>query len=210
MMRNSSKPILQANGLTFRFPQQQIFDNFSASLAAGITYVIGGESTGKSTLLRLFAGDLTAQAGQITINSIQQTNDLEDFRKNVFWTDPRTTAHDQLSPNTYFDLQRNFYPSFDDTLLVESIQGLSLTEHVSKAIYMLSAGSKRKVWLAAAFASGALVTLLDEPFAALDKASIGFLLNQLEKSAQNSQRAWVIADYQVPENLSISQTIDLG
>jgi ABC-type multidrug transport system ATPase subunit len=210
MMLNSSKPILQANSLTFRFPQQQIFNDFSTSLAAGITYVIGGESTGKSTLLRLFAGDLTTQAGQIAINHIQQTNDLEDFRKNVFWIDPRTTTHDQLSPNTYFDLQRSFYPSFDDALLVDLVQELSLTEHVSKAIYMLSAGSKRKVWLAAAFASGALVTLLDEPFAALDKASIGFLLTQLEKSAQNSQRAWVIADYQVPENLSISQTIDLG
>jgi ABC-type multidrug transport system ATPase subunit len=210
MMLNSSKPILQANGLTFRFSQQQIFNDFSASLAAGITYVIGGESTGKSTLLRLFAGDLTAQAGQITINSIQQTNDVENFRKNVFWIDPRTTTHDQLSPNTYFDLQRSFYPSFDDALLVDLIQELSLTEHVSKAIYMLSAGSKRKVWLAAAFASGAVVTLLDEPFAALDKASIGFLLTQLEKSSQNSQRAWVIADYQVPENLSISQKIDLG
>jgi ABC-type multidrug transport system ATPase subunit len=210
MILNSSKPILQANGLTFRFSQQQIFNDFSASLAAGITYVIGGESTGKSTLLRLFAGDLTAQAGQITINSIQQTNDVENFRKNVFWIDPRTTTHDQLSPNTYFDLQRSFYPSFDDALLVDLIQELSLTEHVSKAIYMLSAGSKRKVWLAAAFASGAVVTLLDEPFAALDKASIGFLLTQLEKSSQNSQRAWVIADYQVPENLSISQKIDLG
>jgi ABC-type multidrug transport system ATPase subunit len=210
MMLNSSKPILQADGLTFRFPPRQIFDDFSASLAAGITYVIGGESTGKSTLLRLFAGDLTAQAGQISINRIQQTNDLESFRKNVYWIDPRTTAHDQLSPNTYFDLQRSFYPSFDDALLVDLVQGLSLTEHATKAMYMLSAGSKRKVWLATAFASGAAVTLIDEPFAALDKASIGFLLTQLKKSAQNSQRAWVIADYLAPENLCISQTIDLG
>ena len=32
----------------------------------------------------------------------------------------------------------------------------------------LSAGTRRKVWLAGAFASGAAVTLLDEPFAALD------------------------------------------
>ena len=75
---------------------------------------------------------------------------------------------------------------------------------------MLSAGSKRKVWLAAAFTSGATVTLLDEPFAALDKASINFLLERLESISQNTNRAWVIADYEVPQNLSAVNTIDLG
>ena len=107
-----------------------------------------------------------------------------------------------ISPNDYFDLQRSFYPTFDDAVLLELIDGLSLNDHVSKAMYMLSAGSKRKVWLAAAFASGAAVTLLDEPFSALDKASINFLIKRLETYAQSSDRAWVIADYEVPQNLS--------
>ena len=106
-------------------------------------------------------------------------------------------------------MQRKVYPEFDDAMLLDLIEGLSLNEHVSKAMYMLSAGSKRKVWLAAAFASGALVTLIDEPFAALDKASINFLLERLERVAQNTKRAWVIADYEAPQNLSAIVTIDL-
>jgi ABC-type Mn2+/Zn2+ transport system ATPase subunit len=106
-------------------------------------------------------------------------------------------------------LQRKDYPEFDNALLLELIEGLSLSDHVSKAIYMLSAGSKRKVWLAAAFASGATATLLDEPFAALDKASINFLLERLACVAHNTNRAWVIADYEAPQNLSTVLTIDL-
>jgi heme exporter protein A len=86
---------------------------------------------------------------------------------------------------------------------------LSLNDHVSKSMYMLSAGSKRKVWLAAAFASGATLTLLDEPFAALDKASINFLMERLERFNQNTHRAWVIADYEVLQNLSTNFTISL-
>jgi ABC-type cobalamin/Fe3+-siderophores transport system ATPase subunit len=200
MMVDTIQPILQANGVNFRFPQKQVFSNFSASLPAGITYITGDESSGKSTLLRLLAGDLTAQAGDVAINSISSTKDLASYRKLVFWTDPRTTAHDQISPND---------PNFDEFVLADMIQSLSLTEHVAKEIFKLSAGSKRKVWLAAAFASGAAVTLLGEPFAALDQASIGYLLDRLETYAQNKQRAWVIADYGVPQDLSTILTINL-
>jgi ABC-type multidrug transport system ATPase subunit len=205
--------ILKVHDLTFAFPQQQVFSHFSAAIPAGITYVIGDESCGKSTLLRLLAGDLTPQAGSITIENINQTVDTALFKKHVFWVDPRTNAHDNISPNDYFDLQRNFYPAFDNALLLELLEGLSLSDHVSKSMYMLSAGSKRKVWLAAAFASGANVTLLDEPFAALDKASIHFLIELLKNTntnaAQNTKRAWVIADYEAPQDLHANFTINL-
>ena len=201
--------ILQARGLTFAFPQQQVFNDFSATIPTGITYIVGDESTGKSTLLRLFAGDLTPQAGSMAVCGISQADSLASYKQHVFWVDPRTSAHDQISPNDYFDLQRSFYPNFNDAVLLELIEGLSLNDHVSKAIYMLSAGSKRKVWLAAAFASGATVTLLDEPFSALDKASINFLIKRLETYAQSSDRAWVIADYDVPQNLFANCMINL-
>ena len=209
MMSDLNQPILQANGITFQFPQQQVFDNFSVSIPAGITYVIGDESVGKSTLLRLLAGDLTPLDGDVTINGISSTKDSSNYRRHVFWKDPRTTEYDQISANNFFDIQRKFYPNFDETVLADMIQSLSLTEHVSKEIYKLSAGSKRKVWLTAAFASGAAVTLIDEPFSALDKASIGYLLDRLNTSAHNKQRAWVIADYEVPQSLSIILTVNL-
>ena len=201
--------ILEVHGLAFEFPQQAIFKQFSANSPAGITYVVGDESSGKSTLLRLFAGDLSPQAGSIAIDSVSQANDLTSYKKNVYWVDPRASVHDNISPNDFFDMQRRFYPAFDDAILLNLIEGLSLSDHVSKAMYMLSAGSKRKVWLAAAFASGAAVTLLDEPFAALDKPSINFLIERLVTFAHDSDRAWVIADYEVPQNLVTNLTIDL-
>ena len=205
--------ILQARGLTFGFPPQQVFNHFSASIPAGITYIVGDENCGKSTLLRLLAGNLTPQAGSIAVCGISPTINQADsimlYKKHVFWVDPRTNAYDHISPNDYFDLQRSFYPSFDEALLLGMIEGLSLSDHISKSMYMLSAGSKRKVWITAAFASGATVTLLDEPFAALDKASIHFLIELLENMTQNTKRAWVVADYEAPPHLSVNFTINL-
>ena len=204
-----SDAILLTHGLVFAFPQQPVFNDFSVAIPNGLTYVVGDESSGKTTLLRLLAGDLTPQAGSIAVCGVNQAGNLASYKQHVFWVDPRTSAHDGISPSEYFDLQRRIYPAFDDVMLATLIEGLSLNDHASKAMYMLSAGSKRKVWLAAAFASGAAVTLLDEPFAALDKASINFLIQQLEISAQKSKRAWVIADYEVLQNLTTNYTIDL-
>lgn len=204
-----SGTILQVTDLTFAFPQQQVFNHFSATIPAGITYIVGDESTGKSTLLKLFSGDLTPQAGNMAVCGISQAGSLASYKQHVFLVDPRTSLHDRISPNDYFDLQRSFYPKFNNAVLLEFMDGLSLNDHVSKVMYMLSAGSKRKVWLAAAFASGATVTLLDEPFSALDKPSINFLIERLEIFKQHSDRAWVIADYEVPPNLATNLTINL-
>jgi energy-coupling factor transporter ATP-binding protein EcfA2 len=63
---------------------------------------------------------------------------------------------------------------------------------------MLSTGTKRKVWLTAAFAAGCSVTLLDEPFAALHRASIAFVNPRLQEVHARRQGAWVVCDYDAP------------
>lgn len=78
---------------------------------------------------------------------------------------------------------------------------------------MLSAGSRRKAGLLAAAASGAELTLLDTPFAALDAASGRVLVQVLADARQSQTRAWVVADAQRPPELpggSPMTFIDLG
>jgi energy-coupling factor transporter ATP-binding protein EcfA2 len=95
-------------------------------------------------------------------------------------------------------------------VLATCVDGLALAPELNKQLFMLSTGSKRKVWLAAAFASGAALTLLDMPFAALDKASIRFVLALLEDAAADPARAFVVADYAAPAGVSLAGVIDLG
>jgi ABC-type cobalamin/Fe3+-siderophores transport system ATPase subunit len=75
---------------------------------------------------------------------------------------------------------------------------------------MLSAGSKRKLWLAAAFACAAPVTLIDEPFAALDRPSSLIILELLEDCVQHPRRHWIVADYSLPKGLNPDQRIELN
>ena len=203
--------VLRAEGLGFGFANQAVlFDNFSLNLPPGVTWVGGDESTGKTTLLRLLAGELSANGGNLQINGLSFADKAQAYRNEVFWVDPRTQVFDALTPQTYWDGVREQYPALDDALLAELTAAFALEPHLPKSLYMLSTGSKRKVYLAAAFASGAAVTLLDEPFAALDKTSIELLLELMQEASTHPIRAWLVADYVAPRGVTLAQTIVLG
>ena len=201
--------ILQADSLRFSHPNQELFNNFSASIPPRITLIRGGDGRGKSTLLRLLAGALKLQSGQLHINGISLQTQPENYTAHVFLADPRTDSFDQFTVPDYFELQRNNHAGFNNSVLAEVTNGLNLEEHLHKQLFMLSTGSKRKVFLAAAMASGAQVTLLDDPFAALDAASIRFVSVWLNAAASASNRAWVIAGHVAPDGLPLAQVIDL-
>jgi ABC-type multidrug transport system ATPase subunit len=187
--------ILQADKLCFSYPQCALFTALSLQLPPGLALVRGGDGRGKTTLLRLLAGNVAADSGRLQIKAIDLHNAPSAYRQQVFWMEPRSTALDQVTPTDYFASQRSHYPGWDGAALAGLTEGLSLNEHLHKPLYMLSTGSKRKVWLAAALASAAAVILLDDPFAALDKPSIAFVMQQLRRIAQQQTQACVVAHY---------------
>jgi len=209
-MKQTQTTILQATNLTFHYPGQELFSNWSAAIPAGVTLVRGGDGRGKSSLLRLLAGDLAAQGGRLEIGGVRLDEQPDAYRRQVFWVDPRSEAFDQMTAREYFASLHAAYPGFDDAQLPALTEGLSLTPHLDKKLYMLSTGSKRKVWLAAAFAAGAAVNLLDDAFAGLDKASINFVVKMLNQVAGDPARAWVIALYEAPEGVELAAMVDLG
>ena len=202
--------VLQVANLSFRYPTHALFSEFSAHIFPGVTLIQGGDGRGKTTLLRLLAGALGADAGTLYIYKTSLNKQAAAYRQQLFWTEPRSEDFDQLSGIEYFEKQRSLWPGFDTRRLASLTQGLDLDVHLHKKLFMLSTGSKRKVWLAAAFASGAAVTLLDEPFAALDTPSIRLVAQLLKDAAALQTRAYVIADYAAPDDVPLAAVIDLG
>ena len=202
--------MLQIFKLSLAYPGCVVVRDFSTQAANGLVLVQGGGGRGKTSLVRLLAGELAADAGQLQLGSVWLHEKPAAYRQQVFWADPGTAAHDALTAKEYLRQVQHHYPTFDEARLNWAIEGLSLAPHLDKNIFMLSTGSKRKLHLAAAFASRAALTLLDTPFAALDKVSIRFALNMLAEVAQDSDRLWVLADYAQPEGMTLPLLIDLG
>lgn len=192
--------ILRASHLRCEGRDRVLFDIASLSLEPGVTLVQGPEGCGKSTLLRVLAG-----VQHLPGSDLWRAPDTQ-----TYWANPHTDADEQSCATAYFEALAPQYPDWNTALLHEFADAVGMTAHWDKPLYMLSTGTKRKVWLCAAVASGAALTLLDEPFAALDARSIATLLEVLTEATTHTRRAWVVADYLPPRGVPLAQTIMLG
>ena len=204
--------LLELPPLRFGFaPQTPLLNLKALELPPGVTWLGGGESRGKTTLLRLLSGDLPLPTGiDLHMNGKTLVSGQQGYRPQVAWFDPHNVALDHQTAMQCWAAAAQGFPLWDAALLLQMQEQLGLSPHLDKTLAMLSTGTKRKVWLSAALASGASVTLLDMPFAALDKPSVTFLLDWLKTNSVHASRAWVVADYVAPLGVPLAHTIDLG
>ncbi len=175
-----------------------LFDGLHFDLPAGVTALTGDEGTGKTSLLRLLAGDLSAMSGRVSVAP-----------DDVFWLDLQGAEHDQTTVQACWDALRSRYPRWNEELLQDLAEAFDMEQHRHKRLNMLSAGSRRKVMITAALACGATVTLLDQPFAALDLKSIRAIKDFLNEAAEQPGRAWIVADYEAPVDLPLVSVLRL-
>lgn len=172
--------------------------HLSFSWPPGVSWVCGDEGKGKTTLLRLLAGDLQPNAGKVIAPE-----------GGVFWIDLQGPEHDATTVQACWDALCPLYPQWHHEVLNDLADALNMNEHREKQLHMLSAGSRRKVMVTAALASGATVTLLDQPFAALDFGSIRIIKEFLQEAAEHPSRAWIVADYTAPADVPLASVLNL-
>jgi len=200
--------ILDVKDLSFAYPgQPALAAGWCASIGAGVTLLFGDTGSGKSAILQVIGGRLPAE-GQLTLAGARLDREPEAYQRNLFFCDPTTDAFDQVSARALSASLKTGDAGFSDLRWQACIEGFSLTPHIDKPMYMLSTGTKRKVWLAAALASGRALTLLDEPTGALDAASIRFLWRALTELA-GQPRAIVVASAARIDSVPLSASIEL-
>lgn len=201
--------LLQVRQLRFGWPGQPLFQGLDLDLPAGLSLVTGDDGCGKTSLLRLLAGEWSATSGDIRLHGSGLTPAAPGWREQVFWIDPQTDAHDETPAGDVLHTLLQRYPNASADALAELIEGFDLQPHLTKPLFMLSAGSRRKVWLSGAFAAGTPVTLIDQPFAALDGPAQRFLRELLQDVADHPSRAWLIGDHSAPPDVALASTLQL-
>lgn len=153
----------------------------------GLNAVTGDEGSGKTRLLR----------------------ELSTSNADAIWLDLRLPEHDEHTPEEVWSALRAQHPGWNADLQNDLADALQLSEHLGKRLFMLSAGSRRKVALVGLLASGATITCLDQPYAALDMASIGVLREFLHDMAGHPTRSWWVADYVADPALAWASVVQL-
>ena len=203
---------LSVQSLVFAWPSgRPAWHGWSVDFQPGLTVVVGGDGAGKSTLLRLLAAALQPQAGQLVLrvpsqdspqsppNTFSAWPDPQTYRQRVFWCDPASDALDALRADAYVTHHRQQQAAWNDGVLQDLLTDLELSDHLHKPLLGLSMGMRRKLRLACAMASGAPLTLMDEPLAALDRRSIGLVNEMLDDCASSRERVFVSTAYEEPE-----------
>ena len=158
--------------------QSQISTVDLVRLPPGLVAVTGDEGAGKTSLLRRLGADPSA-----------------------LWLDLSLPGQDEQAPQQVWDALRQLCPLWAMQLQRDLIEALDLNTHLGKNLSMLSTGSRRKVALVGLLASGATVTCLDQPFAALDASSARVIRDFLADVADHATRTWVVADYEADARL---------
>lgn len=204
-------PLYHARTLLGRSPDgRPLFTLPELTLPPGVTLVLGDEGVGKTTLLRLLAGAAPhgVQSAQLCGHDLHQASTA--YHQELAWFDPSDTTWEQTVVNEFWARQATRFARWNADALQSLAQALGLQEHRAKPLYMLSTGSRRKALMAAALASGAALTLLDMPFAALDGGASRVLREVLADCADHPSRAFVVADYTAPAGVPVQQRIELG
>lgn len=167
------KKMLEVNDVSFSYvnPEQPLIEDFSLSVEKGERIaIIGKNGRGKSTLLRLLAGDLAANAG-----SIKRSENLAIGyfgQTNIDRLHPKNTIEEEIAAAN---------PKLNYTQ-VKGICGLMMFsgDKSSKINSVLSGGEKSRVLLGKIVATSCNFLLLDEPTHHLDMESIEALIDAIE------------------------------
>lgn len=168
----NAKQVMSVNDLSFSYdPQNQLINNFNISIGARDRIcIIGRNGKGKTTLLRLLAGEILPDKGVI--------NEHPNTRKGLF---EQTNIKTLVDKKTVEEEVLHSQPGMDRQI-ARNICGAMMFEgdDALKKISVLSGGEKSRVMLGKLLATPSNLLLLDEPTNHLDMESCDALLAALD------------------------------
>lgn len=152
------------------YGHQAALRELSLAVAAGqYVVVLGASASGKSSLLRVIAGLVSAQAGKVMFSDVDVTR-LAPRKRNVALV-PQAGGlypHLTIEKNIHVAMRGRVPKSKRAQQLQLALDRVGLLEQRNRLPSQLSGGQQRRAALARAIAAEPGVLLLDEPLSALD------------------------------------------
>ena len=165
---------LTISGLTKAF-DRPVVKGVDLTIGAGEFYaLLGPNGAGKTTILRMVAGLLKPDAGNISILGIDALADPVSAKRRMAWVSDEPMVYDRLTPLEYLDFVAGLWqvhPGRARQSANELIDWLGLSPHANELCGGFSKGMLQKVALAGALVHDPDLIILDEPLTGLDAGS---------------------------------------
>ncbi|WP_195307494.1 amino acid ABC transporter ATP-binding protein [Weissella confusa] len=207
--------MLEIKNLAKSYDTRTIFKNMNLTVNDGeVLSIVGPSGIGKTTFLRIVAGLLPADQGELILNgeSLDLTGERTGAQVGVIFQDFNLFPHYTVKENVMLAPQMVHNESKDeaaenaDRLLAD----LGLTAQADQYPFQLSGGQKQRVAIARALAMKPGILAYDEPTSGLDAESTERVIAVIKQlQAQGVTQLIVTHDLPFAETVA-DKTFDFG
>ena len=180
---------LRMDNVTFSYGERPVIQGTNLSVPAGsITVIMGPSGAGKTTMVDLVIGLVSAQQGEVTIDGIALSDlDMRAWRRMIGYVPQDTLLlHDTILRNVTFGAREFTNQDAEDALRASGawdfIQALpdGVETSVGERGLGLSGGQRQRIAIARALIHHPTLLILDEATSALDPENEAALCQTLE------------------------------
>lgn len=189
--------MLRIDNLSKRYGDQLVFQGLTQSFHSGCVALCEEDSTGKSSLLRIIAGVLAPDEGDVWIDGHSIINAPEQAKSRVAYVPDNCLAFpEQTGRGLLEQVAREKNASLDEAVL-DLAYRLGLAPHLDKRFDQMSTGTRRKVFLTAAAIGDPAVIIADGPSNGLDAQARAALAEQFRIWSQDRVVLFASHDYEL-------------
>lgn len=167
--------LLKCVDLCKSYGDKKVLKNVNLTIGRGkIVGLLGKNGTGKTTLIKLINGLLTASEGQVFING--QSVGVES-KKQISYLPERTYLEKGMTIEKVLKFFKEFYADFDFEKAKALLKDLSLSTDLK--ISKMSKGMQEKLQLVLVMSRRADLYILDEPLGGVDPATRDYILDTI-------------------------------
>ncbi|MBI1398453.1 MAG: cytochrome c biogenesis heme-transporting ATPase CcmA [Betaproteobacteria bacterium] len=186
---------------------QCLFDGLDVRLGAGeVLWIEGANGSGKTSLMRILCGLSPPERGEIRWKGRTLREGRDTLLHDLMYLGHLNALKDDLTVAENLDFHASILELPRDGRLVgEAIEAVGLTSRQDLPVRVLSQGQRRRAALARLWlATDRPLWILDEPFAALDTASVDSLSDLVASHVERGHVVVLSTHQEVP--LPVSRT----
>ncbi len=176
--------------LSMKYEKKLIIDNFDLEILDGELLVLLGESgCGKTSLLKIIAGIIQPEEGEILFDQ-EDITDFKPQRRKVGYVPQAQVLfpHMNIKRNIAFGLEAHKLPKEEVEERIKWISEITqIQELLERLPSEISGGQKQRVALARALAIKPNLLLLDEPLSSIDassRESLALTIRRIQKETE--------------------------